>query len=322
MTRLFIGIMMFFILVGGFSSCGPRDRATEAPRGLVVVTTLFPLYDFAKQVGGDKARVILLLPPGVEAHSFEPKPADMIHINSAGLFLYTGRYMEPWVEPMLKSLDNKGLTIVEVSDGIALRKNTGEGEKADRHASDDQEEGHHHGGYDPHIWLDFANAGKMIDNIVAGFTKADPRNRELYIRNGSAYKNRLMKLDEEFRDGLSGCRTRVLIHGGHFAFGYLAARYNLQYVSAYEGSPNAEPTPGRIIQLEKLIGEKGAKHVFYEELISPRVADILARETGVTLLKLHGAHNISRDDFTRGITFIELMEENLRSLKVGLACRQ
>ena len=312
----FIAICMAVLIV---ASCQKEQDRISQPKKLSIVATLFPLYDFAREIGGDKADVTLLLPPGVEAHSFEPKPGDMITINNAGIFLYTGKYMEPWVEKILQATDNKNLIVIDTSKGVTLRKNTSEHKEED-HGQNIQ--GHNeHGAYDPHIWLDFVNAQKMVDSILEGLTRQDPANKDFYAKNAAAYKTKLQALDEKFRKTLSACKKDTFVHSGHFAFNYLASRYNLHYISAYGGSPNAEPTPGKIIELKKFILEHAIKYIYYEELITPRIADILNKETGVQLLKLSGAHNIGKDDLKQGKTFIGLMEENLTNLKVGLECQ-
>ena len=301
------------------ASCQNEQGWMPQPKKPSIVATLFPLYDFAKEIVGDKATVTLLLPPGVEAHSFEPKPGDMITINNADIFLYTGAYMEPWVEKILQATDNKNLIVIDTSKGITLLKSTA-GHEEEGSGQNIRERGEH-GVYDPHIWLDFMNAQKMVDSILEGLTRQDPTNKDFYAQNAAVYKTKLRTLDEEFKDALSGCKKNAFVHGGHFAFNYLASRYNLHYISAYGGSPNAEPAPGKIIDLKKFILEHAIKYIYYEELITPRIADILNRETGARLLKLNGAHNIGKDDLKQGKTFIGLMEENLTNLKVGLECQ-
>jgi zinc transport system substrate-binding protein len=311
----FVVICMAALIV---ASCQKEQGGPPQSKKLSIVATLFPLYDFAKEIIGDRANVTLLLPPGVEAHSFEPKPGDMITINNAGIFLYTGAYMEPWVEKILQATDNKNLIVIDTSKGVTLLKSTAgheEGPGQNTQGHDEQ------GVYDPHIWLDFTNAQKMVDSILEGLTRQDPANKDFYEKNAAAYKTKLQTLDEKFKKTLSGCRKDTFVHSGHFAFNYLASRYNLHYISAYGGSPNAEPTPGKIIELKKFILEHGIKYIYYEELITPRIADILNKETGAQLLKLSGAHNIGKDDLKQGKTFIGLMEDNLTNLKVGLECQ-
>jgi len=316
--KILFSLLILIISAFMIAACQKEPPRISGSKKLVIVATLFPLYDFAKEIAGGKAVVTLLLPPGVEAHSFEPKPGDMLTINSADVFLYTGKYMEPWVEKILQSVDNKKLVVVDASKNVALLAGTDEhGENLNQ----DHDHGHEHGAYDPHIWLDFTNARKMVDNILEGLVRQDPANKVIYTQNAAAYNTKLQSLDDNFKHNLSACRTNTFIHGGHFAFNYLASRYNLHYISAYGISPNAEPTPGKIIDLKKSIREHNIKYIFYEELITPRIANVLNKETGVRLLKLNGAHNISKDDLEKGKTFIGLMEDNLNNLKVGLECR-
>lgn len=289
-------------------SCGKKDHPTTGQKKLNIVTTLFPLYDFTRNIAGDKAQVTLLLPPGMEPHSFEPKPGDMLRINDADVFIYTGKYMEPWVEAILKGLDSKKLLVVDTSRGIVLNE-----EKED--------DGHGHGKIDPHIWLDLSNAQKITDNILAGLVQKDNINKDYYMKNAGVFNVKLSEMDTKFRQTLSTCKRHTFIHGGHFAFNYLAKRYDLQYIAAYHGSPDAEPTPRRLIELKNKMKQYDIKYIYFEELILPRVSEVISRETGATMLKLHGAHNISKEDMDKGLTFLALMEENLKNLKAGLECQ-
>jgi zinc transport system substrate-binding protein len=161
----------------------------------------------------------------------------------------------------------------------------------------------------------------MVDNILAGFIARDPKNSAWYSANAAAYKEQLTKLDERYRTGLAVCDKRIFLHGGHFAFGYLANRYGLTYESAYAVSADAEPSPAKVAHLISRIRANGLRYIYTEELVEPRVADTIARETGATILKLHGAHNISRDDLASGATFLSLMDRNLSNLRIGLQCR-
>lgn len=174
---------------------------------------------------------------------------------------------------------------------------------------------------DPHLWLDFANARTMVDNILAGLVARDPAHRDLYSANAAAYKAKLADLDERYRKGLADCGKRVFLHGGHFAFGYLANRYGLRYESAYAVTADAEPSPARLAELIRDIRANGLRYIYAEELVEPRVADTIARETGARVLRLNGAHNIGRDDLAAGATFLSLMEQNLENLRIGLQCR-
>lgn len=294
-------------------SCRQKSTGGGAGKKLIVVASLFPLYDFARNIGKEKAEVILLLPPGVEPHSYEPSPGDVLKMHEADIFLFTGEAMEPWIGDIRKEIRGEKPLIVDTGNGIRM---------TDGHA-DSEEDDHDHGRKDPHIWLDFSNAQKMVDTILEGFVRADPLNKEFYMQNAEAYKQQLQELDKKYSGSLASCKKRILIHGGHFAFGYLAGRYNLQYLSAYQGfAPNAEPTPGNLIELVRKLRDSKLKFVFYEELIVPRVAETIAQETGAGLLKLNGAHNVTKEELAQGVTFISLMEQNRENLMRGLECRE
>lgn len=319
--RFFRAAGMLALVLLAAACTKPESRDPGKPRGadgqrLEVVASLFPLYDFARQIGQERADVTLLLPPGVEPHSFEPKPSDVVLLGRADLVIYTNKYMEPWIDDILKGVNNPGLLVVDASRGISLYEG-----KEEAHGRD-HGHGHESGrAVDPHIWLDLSNAIVMVDTILEGFVAKDPANGDFYRKNAEAYKAKLAALDRRFSETLNGCRRRTVVSGGHFTFGYLARRYGLAHVSAYGFSPDAEPTPQGIIAVSRTLRQHGLKHLFYEELITPRVAETIARETGAALLMLHGAHNISREDFERGTTFLSLMEQNLHNLTIGLQCR-
>lgn len=302
---------LLFVLPG----CSKSE--VKQTSGLQVVTSLFPLYDFARFIAGDRATVTLLLPPGTEPHTFEPKPEEMIRINRAGLFIYTGRYMEPWAETVIKGVENKKLHVVEAGKLATYRAADSDN---DHHESKNGEP-HKHLPTDPHIWLDFQNAAIIVDAILEGFLSADPANTSFYRKNADTLKARLAALDGRFRESLAVCATRKLLHAGHYTFGYLTWRYNLEYHALSGVSSDSEPSASRMASLVREIRSSGTKYLFAEELLSPRLAETLAREAGVSVLTLHGAHNLSRDELSKGTTFFDLMDINLERLQKGLKCQ-
>lgn len=320
--------LCLFILAGCFfvvfcTACDKKEAAAPAGKKLMVVTTLFPLYDFTRNIGKDRVNVILLLPPGMEAHSFDPKPDDIMKVNSADVFVYTNRYMEPWATDIIGGMDTGKTVVVDAGRGTNMIK-LPKGAEHEHEGGAEEKAGHRHheGDMDPHIWLDFGNAQVMVDNIAAGLAAKDPANKAFYASNAAEYKKKLAELDQKYRETLAHCEKRVLLHGGHYAFGYMAKRYSLEYESAYAVSADAEPTPQKIMDLIKKLRANNLHYIYTEELIEPRVAETIAKETGATILKLHGAHNISKADLAGGVTFLSLMERNLDNLRIGLQCKQ
>jgi zinc transport system substrate-binding protein len=311
-----LSVGLVLLAVCGLWGC--KQNIPPADNGkLQVVTTLFPLYDFSRQIAGDKADVSLLLPPGVEAHSFEPKPGDIIKINRADVFIYTGPFMEPWVEDILKGIINKKLVVVDSSKDIKLVS-----EEHHEGGENQAEHEHYHGGMDPHIWVDPVLAQQIVDSIANGFATKDPANKDYYLANAKSYNAKLAALDTEIRQTLATCKNKTILYGGHFAFGYFARHYGLNYISPYAGfAPDAEPTPRKIAELIEKMKSLDCKYIFYEELLEPRTAKIIAESTGAKLLLLHGAHNVSKQEIEKGVTYLEIMEGNLGRLKLGLGCQ-
>jgi len=291
-------------------ACSKTGKSQDSGK-LKVVTTIFPLYDFVRVVGGDAVDLHLLLPPGVEPHSFEPRPEDMMTIARADIFIYTNSGMEPWAEKLLSGITKNGKP-VKIEAGLGTRS---------INAADANGHNHKTGAKDPHVWLDIANAEQMIDTIASALSAGLPGKKELFKANANAYKVRLKAIDDRYRAGLSDCDTREFIHGGHYAFAYLADRYNLHYISAYGVSADSEPTPKKMMELIDTIRRHKLTSVFYEELLSPAVARSVAEETGAALLKLHGIHNVTRQELDANVTYTDLMEQNLTALRKGLVCR-
>lgn len=331
-------LVVTFLLPGCTQSADQSKPEDEKP---LIVATLFPQYDFARQVSGEKVEVVLLLPPGVEPHTYEPTPRDIADIKKADMFIYTGEFMEPWAERIIKAAEGTDLLVVDTSIGIDLMEeadhhhNNGHehgndhdhnhdhedecGEGHDHCHDDDHEHCHHHGGKDPHFWLDPILAQVMVDHIVEGLVQVDPGNESYFRQNGETYKKLLQDLHEKIDSSLDVLENRTILYAGHFAFGYFAARYDLTHVSPFEGfAPDAEPTPGNIAELIEKVEESNTRVIFYEELIDPKIARVVAEQTGAEMLLLHGAHNVTTGEMNSGVTYISIMEDNLAGLLKGL----
>jgi len=327
---LLLSAMLFFI---GCSSEKIESEIQENT-GITVVTTLFPQYDFVRQIAKDKANVILLLPPGVEAHSYEPTPRDIVTIENASLFVYTGETMEPWAQKVINTVNSEKLIVVDSSEGLLDPMDHDEesiehdddhedhedhdddhDEEHDEHDEEHDEHGH---GQDPHIWLDPVKAKEMVGHILAGLIEADPQNTDFYKSNAQVYLLQLDGLHQNINESLMDFEHKEIMVGGHFAFGHFAERYEIEVESAYEGfAPNAEPSPKRIAELIDHMNEMDMRYIYHEELVDPKIAKVIANETKAELLILHGAHNLSKEELESGITYIEIMEGNLERLVIG-----
>lgn len=304
-------------LMSIFTGCTPKvnkeegkDMTKEDKNKITVIATLFPQYDFAREIVGDKGEVVMLMDPGVESHTYEPTPADIIKINKSDLFIYTGEYMETWAKTILDSIDNADMKVLDVSKNIKLDKDE------DDHDHDEDEHSHI---YDPHIWTSPINAKVMVDNILESFCTIDPDNAEYYKENANNYKSELDKLDKEFRTIVENGVRKEIIFGDKFAMHYFAKEYGLDYEAAFDScSEDAEPSVKKVAELTNEIKEENIPVVYYGELSSTKVAKAISDETGAKMLLLHSCHNVSKDDFKKGVTYISLMKQNVENLKVGV----
>lgn len=288
----------------------------EKPQGgtgekVRIVATIFPLYDMAREVGGDKADVHKLLPPGVEAHTYEPRPSDAARIGQADIFFYAGAGMEPWAQSLVDGSENKRLIALNASSVATLLE-------AEQASSEEETGGN--GVTDPHFWLDFTNDERLADALSAALGAMDPQDADYYARNAEAYKARLKGLDGRYNETLKSCKKREFITGGHNAFTYLAKRYGLTGISAYGLSPDSEPTPRTIKEIDDLVRAKGIKYILFEDTVSPKVADAIAQGTGAKTLPFSPGENLQKEDFDNNVTFLQLMEKNLGTLIIALEC--
>lgn len=308
-----IYIAMLTAVMLGLTSCSGNEKEKDTDK-LAIVTTLFPDYDFARQIAGDKADVTLLLDPGVEAHDYDPSPADIIAINEADLFIYTGDNMEQWAKSIIDSLDKDSVTVVDASEGITLVKSTEE--IHDDNAGEADEHSHE---YDPHIWTSPKNAITMMNTILEAIVKKDPKNEDYYRKNADNYIAQLRELDAEFKEIVEKAEYKTIYFGGRFAMIYFAQDYGLGYMAAFDScSSETEPSAKLVTNIIDAMKKSGSSVVYYEELTDPKAAEAIADETGGTTLLLHSCHNVSSEDFKNGATYVSLMKQNAENLKIGL----
>lgn len=303
--------IILFALIMMLASCTAVENNSQSNK-LKVVTTVYPLYDFARNIAGETADVYLLLPPGSDPHTWEPKPSDIKKVSDADLFIYIGADLEPWMESVKEVLDEK-TRVIDSSSLVTLIK--ADEHLAEEHDEEHLEEEHEHGEYDPHIWLDFNNDIKIVTKISDDLISLSPENKEAIEKNTGNYIAALNDLDQEYKTGLAACKHDTFITGGHSAFAYLAKRYGLEQVSVSGISPNAEPSPQTIVEIIETAKKENLKYIFFEALVNPKVADVISGEIGAQTLLLNPGHSDNTKD-----SFMSIMRSNLASLKTALEC--
>ncbi len=288
------------ILLTGFlvslAGCVQQPKSTGTGK-ISVVTSIYPLYEFSKRIGGDKADVSILVPAGAEPHDWEPGPQDIIRIESARIFVYNGAGLEPYVDKIITKTESTKLIVVDSSEGITLIKEGGTP--------------------DPHIWLDPVRAKQQVDAIEKAFIKADPENSDYYMANAQALKQDLNALDSNISKELAPAKKKVFITS-HAAFGYFAKRYNLTQISIAGLSPDIEPSPAQIAGIVTLARENNVKYIFFETLVSPKLSETIANEAGAQTLVLNPIEGLSEEQQKQGENYFTIMHENLKNLKVAL----
>ena len=306
-------LLVAVLALVGCDAGSPSDSARPRPR---VIATFFPLYDFTRQVAGDRVDVASLVPVGVEPHDWEPSPRDVAEVSKAVLLVYNGAGFEPAVDRMLREIGSRGPLAIDTTAGLPLSDAGmvgGRGaNRADAVASTAVK--------DPHVWLDPVLAQRQVDAIAAGLARVDATGQAGYQERATRYKAELAALHETFTAGLASCARRDVVTS-HAAFGYLTRRYGLVQVPMVGVAPSAEPSPADLARLVRLARASGVHAVFYEPLTSPKLAETLAREVGARTLVLNPVEGLTPDEAAAGKDYVALMRANLESLRVGLGCR-
>jgi zinc transport system substrate-binding protein len=306
--KLFL-FFLFILLV--FSLLSFPQRNWNDSEKIKIVASVFPLMEFARSVSGERGEVSLLLPPGAEAHTWQPRPSDIIRLSSARLFIFIGLNMEPWLKDFLKSVKNPQLKVLEASQRISLLESEARGPHHE----------HEQMIPDPHVWLDFEHDQVIVERIAEILSEIEPKNSSIFKKNALVYKEKLQSLEQKFREGLGNCLHRTFIVGGHSAFGYLARRYDLHQVSLYGLNPDSGPTPKMMVEAVETARKLEIKVIFFEIQIGNKLAKALAEELGARTLVLNPGENLTKAELKSGKTFFDIMEKNLENLKNGLNCR-
>jgi zinc transport system substrate-binding protein len=313
--NFFVFVFLILCIVGmGYAE-------NRNPPKIKVITSVFPLMEFAQAVCGERGKVSLLLPPGAEIHTWRPRPSDMIKIAKSDVLIHIGAGLEPWLEDVLESVNNPRLHIFKAMDSVLPTESVEYKEHIPHeHQHIEGADGHRHDTIDPHIWLDFVIDQRIIDALVELFSQIEPGNSALFQRNGIAYKQKLQECDRRYREELARCKSRTFILGGHAAFGYMAQRYGLRQLSLYGVSPDSRPTPRQLVRIVDLAKEHDIDMIYFEVYVSDDLAKVIAEEVGAKTCVLNPASNLTPEQSKENLTFLEIMDHNLESLKKGLSC--
>ncbi len=289
MKKIFWLLVLLALLVGGCT-----DNNTEQDK-LQVTASFYPMAEFARAIGGERAQVTMLVPDGAEPHDWEPSPRDLTKIGRSQLFVYNG-LVEPWAEQALQAVAER--KVLAVQAGRGLYENGGK--------------------QDPHVWISPKKAMIEVERITDAFCEADAANAAYYQENSRKYLAQLQELDRQMQEIAAAAQKRVFITS-HAAFGHLAADYGLRQLAVSGLSPQAEPTPADLQRLAGIVKREQVDYIFFETLSDPRIAKVLAKETGVQTAVLDPLEGLSEEGRKENLDYIKIMQRNIDNLKLALA---
>ena len=308
MKRLTAVLLCLSLVLCG---CTAEPEQTHDETKLQIVCTSFPAYDFAREIAGDRAELTLLIKPGSEVHSYEPTPKDMIRIQQSNLFICNGGESEQWVETLI----TPELNTIYMMDCVNTVEESSEGIYAAEHDHDHEQKAE----LDEHVWTSPLNAIKISEEICNALCKLDLRNAEVYKTNLAAYKAQLMALDREFRQVIRDSGKHTLVFADRFPMRYFALEYGLDCYAAFPGcSSETEPSAKTVAYLIDRVREDKIPAVLYMEFSNQKMADVICEDTGCRKLPFYSAHSVSAEQFEQGISYLDLMRINLKSLKEAL----
>ena len=293
-------------------SCASQNEAdNKDSQKLKIISTVFPPYDLARQIAGDNADISILLPPGSESHTYEPTAKEIIEIQNCDIFLYIGGENEQWAEKIISSNKSDSVKTVKLIDCVKTL------EEAELHEEEHEEEHSHE--TDEHIWTSPKNEQLMLTAVYDAICEADPENKAVYTKNKDSYNKQLTELDKAYKEAVGNAKNKTIIMADKFPFRYLAEEYGLDFYAAFSScSDESEPSAAAMTSLISKIKELKIPVVYYLEFSSTKVADTLCSETGASSLMLHSCHNVSKEDLEKGISYVDLMKQNLENLKTAL----
>jgi zinc transport system substrate-binding protein len=329
MKKIGVVLVALLILAVGVTGCTKNTAAKNADSSgkVSIVTTIFPVFDFARAIAGDQADLTMLVKPAAEVHSYDPSPTDIIKIQDADVFIYIGGENDAWVSTILESMDTSDKKIIrlmdavkpvaeEIVEGMEAEEEEGDTETIQKEAKPAEAEIE----YDEHIWTAPKNAILMVNEIAAALAEVDTKNAATYTNNAADYTAQIQAVDDEIAGIVAASTNKLLVFGDRFPFRYFVDEFGLEYQAAFPGcSTDTEASAGTLAYLMNTIKEQNIKYVYYIELSNHNIARAISEQTGAQQLQLHSAHNVTKDDFEAGVTYVSIMQQNAENLRKGLA---
>jgi len=323
-TAAVLGLAMLLCL----SACTSDKTARLDENKLNIVCTIFPAYDFSREIAGERGNVILLMPPGAESHGYEPTPQDMAALSECDLIVANGGVGEQWLTTMLAAGEIESPVICMLDCVQALEEEHKEGMQEAQHSHvHDENCGHEHeheheheAEFDEHVWTSPVNAAKISQTICKALSEIESESGEYFNANYSAYSEKLMELDANFREVTENAGHRLMIFADRFPVRYFTEEYGIEYYAAFPGcAEDTEPSARTVAFLIDKVREEGIAAVYHIEFSNEKMADVIVEDTGCKKLLFHSCHNVGADELEAGVTYLSLMEQNLESLKEGMA---
>ena len=325
MKRMISLLLVLTLTAGVLAGCGRQNAPTASDdTKLSIVTTIFPEYDWVREIVGEKAdhaEITMLLDSGVDLHSYQPTAADMIKISDCDLFIYVGGESDRWVADALQEAVNKDMVVLNLLDVLGDRV---EEEKIVEGMEADEEEGEEDGPeYDEHVWLSLKNAETLCSAISDALQQIDPANKDTYAANAAAYTQKLAALDAEYQAAVDTAARKTILFGDRFPFRYLADDYGLSYYAAFVGcSAETEASFETVSFLARKVDELNLPCVLTIEGAQHKIAETIVQNTAEKnqrVLVMDSMQATTAQDAANGTTYLSVMEQNLSVLNEALS---
>ncbi len=333
MKKTFAILFAAIMLVGVFGGCAQQNKSNKSEKNekLSIVTTIFPEYDWVKQILGDKsenADITMLLDNGVDLHSYQPTADDIVKISDCDLFIYVGGESDGWVDDALKNAANKDMKVINLLEALGSsvkEEEAVEGMQEEEHEheeSENEEEHEEEPEYDEHVWLSLKNAEVLVNTVSESLQELDPENKDVYSANTSAYVKKLSALGSEYKKAVDGAAHKTVLFGDRFPFRYLVDDYGLSYYAAFVGcSAETEASFETISFLAKKVDELKLPCVLTIEGTQHKIAETVVKSTAEKnqkILAMDSMQSTTSKDVSSGTTYLSVMAKNLSVLKEAL----